>query len=864
MGAKFVPHSTHSISKNLGKDILYFKDSTNAIKWGGAFVEVSTDNGLSWKTVETITSKIVSLLLDPSNPNRAVLFGKRTHYFTSDKGVTWTPFTPQFHVPTGMGARSNTVEFKGEYALISTKYCDLVEDILDCTTVFFYSRDSFKTDPLHLGTDAQSCVFTHFDPEPTLVCLRDRYSYRQVVSSQLVTSSDFFQNEKVFESPLFDSGRIVDIKMELSFLVAVVQKDRYNDKSLISIIVSKDGQTFNKANLKFNKAFGSVRVLASDHQSLILSVLRANSRESEQHGTVYASDSSGLHFRQILDNGDLDKPSKLQYVNGVWFAKISEAGTTIEDPHEDEVPIFGRQSKSSTKISNDNGLTWHKLRLLDDESCKIEDGCSLHLLSHSDNDDTFISVTDPTPGILIGFGVTGENINYNHNPDTYISRGGGLSWTFLFMGAGVHAFGDQGNIIVYVPFMRGSSKPVDTIKFSLDQGKTWSDYQLPVSFYPLGVISPNSGPDATLILSGIANSKESLQGVSYTLEFSGAFDGAKCTDNDMEKVFIRISPEDDRPTCVYGTSQAFVRRKQDSKFLVKPEAGQEIKVMDENFQCTEIDFECSEHFKPSKDGKCVPDENKVSQVCRNERKDVIKLPDMQLSPGNSCDNGLNFIMETEFKCSDFEEIKTEVQIESSFSKLEGKLSRYSYISSKGEYAYNLIARSDEGSIFLSNDGGSNLVRVPIPETALDFYVGQSNGRIVVITDGNFFYLSANGANSFLKLKVPGPLSTTGQTILFHPTNDARFIWISGDCEGSSGCTAYHTNDFGQKFEKLINHAVHCEYVSLVFEQSDEELIYCTVMKDGEFWFLQLNSLRKNLNICLTRCWITLSSKNMSW
>lgn len=833
--AEFVPKVTYKTHKGVGRDILYFEDSANVVSLNEDTLEMSYDDGETWETVETKGESPEQLVFDPKDTNRAIVFGsKKTHFSTNDKGRTWTAITPSpVYSAPNKDPVSNTVDSKGQFVLFTTEYCnfDLIER--DCETVFYLSRDSLKTNPQRLKVNAKRCLFTDFGSEPTLVCSRDTYNaFGHVVSSKLVTSSDFFKTEQVIDYPDFESGRIIEVRMQLPFLVVVVQKDRFNDKSLISIVVSKDGKSFGTADLGFNMAYGAIRFLPADEQSLFISVMRANSRHSIPSGTIYGSDSTGLRFRALLENVDLGYSSKLEYVNGVWLARITDAENSIHDPQDNSMPFFPTL-KTSSRISIDNGLTWEKLRVSNDKSCKIEDGCSLHLFAYDVIEDKGKYVTGPTPGIIVGFGATGESVQYMNKANTYLSRDGGVSWNFLFLGPGIHSFGDQGNVILYMPFSGRSNKPGDTIRFSLDQGKSWSDFKLPVACYPMELITANDGSKAKFVLSGITDGKDTFQEVLIALDFSDAFGGAKCGKDDMEQIYVRVSPEDGNPTCVYGTKQSFSRRKQDAKCFVEAAFDQDIKALEEKCKCTELDYECSPYFVLSEKGACVPDTDKISKLCKSQSKDVVKLVDKQLVPGNKCEASSNLVVESEFKCTEYQDIDNEFKVKSGVSNLGGSLAQYSYVSPGGEFADNLIIKTTDGLVHASNDGGSTFVRVPFPEKVLGFYVGPANGRVIMITEGEIFYASENGANSFVKLKPPGPPASNTRTISFHPTDHSRFIWISGDCgqNSNSGCTAYHTEDFGHTFEKLVDSALSCNYVSPTFNLAVDQLIYCTIV-DG--------------------------------
>lgn len=832
--ADFSPEVTHRIVKGIGWDILYFEDSLNVIHVGEKMVEMSYDDGVTWTEIETIgKSSDILVKFDPINVNRAFVFSRigDTHFVTDDKGKTWRSFKvqPKKSLKDRELGMHHVFNFKDDLVLIKLEYCKQYPEADDCDVSYFYSSNSLKSDPQLLPIDAKVCVVNTLLDEPTILCVKDtRNSFGHVVKSELVSSKDLFKTSESIKHPGFDSGRIIDVRLELSFLVVVTQKDRFNELSLISISVSKDGKTFDTADLAFQMAYGAIRFLPSDPQSLFLTVAASTSKDTRPQGTLYSSDSSGLHFKKLLDNVDLGYSARVEYVHGVWLAKTFEEDPIVE-PNDD---YFGSPiAKTSSHISIDNGLTWNKLEILNDDSCKLKDGCSLNLLRFDAIEDKNKFVTGPTPNILMGFGITGNTDNF-FKAKTYISRDGGLTWTNVFLGPGIHAFGDQGNVIMYVPFSGRNHGPATEVRYSLNQGRSWGTYKLKEPCFPQELITTTDGTNTKFILSGIVEHQQ-MSEVLYAFDFSKAFDGNKCKDSDMEKVYARVSPKDGQPNCIYGFKESFMRRKADARCFID-RTFEDVKVDVEQCPCTQQDYECSPYFKLSEKGVCVPDPKKIAEKCKSESKDTLKLPDMQIVAENKCEqkSDSSFVTETEFKCKDFTGENVPLLITIGQSEFDGFLSQYSYVATGPDLSDNLIVKTDTGLIYASNNGGTSFVRVPFKEKIRGFYVGPSLGRVIMITDGDVFYASNNGANTFYKYKVPTSASNGDVTISFHPTDESRFIWLSGNCAvGSSTCVAYHTEDFGRSFEKLIDNAMACDYVSPVLDITSTELIYCTVV-DG--------------------------------
>jgi len=77
--------------------------------------------------------------------------------------------------------------------------------------------------------------------------------------------------------------------------------------------------------------------------------------------------------------------------------------------------------------------------------------------------------SSPAPGFVMGVGSIGESLQPYTDSDTFLSTDAGVSWSMIRMDAHKYEFGDQGSIMVVVNDEEG----VDTVRYSLDLGKTW-------------------------------------------------------------------------------------------------------------------------------------------------------------------------------------------------------------------------------------------------------------------------------------------------------------------------------------------------------------------------------------------------------
>lgn len=835
-------------------DILYFDDSSNVIALSREGVSASFDDGVTWTDIDIMAKKDVrALKFDAFVKERAFAFTSGSeHFVTNDKGKTWSKFNsvnsggkPLVGV-SDVRVISNAADPK--LILFNFLVCgDWFENPMACKSHHYYTTDGLKSDLKLLTDNAEHCTFAMatkefvaIDNPSTVFCSRVKTnSFGHVLDSALLKTTDFFKSEETIDHPVLKSGRIIELRVDQSFLLAIVQSDRFNSKSEVSILVCKDAISFQESDLDFEVSSGAMIFLDSSPLSIFLSVGKGLRRGEITLAAIYSSDSTGLRFTKLIENVAIGSTAKVQNVDGVWITSILKDHTDGDDDKDSNPDDFfmSRRYKQASKISVDNGKTWNDLTVLDDSSCKIENGCSLHVLYVRSFDSEGNYVTGPTPNILVASGTTGDHLGHFRNLKTFVSRDGGLTWRLAINLGAVFSFGDQGNIIVAFPYSGRKGAAASKLLYSLDQGKQWTELKLEAPIFPVQLISTIDGTGTKFVLSGInpSSTMGDYEQMLYAFDFSNAFDGAKCDkDKDFEKVYARVAEGQSGSLCINGHTESFMRRKADSKCFVST-LFEDIKVIEDPCECTEKDFECSPYFKLSAKGECVPDDAKIAELCNREKKKSVKVANKQLVAGNLCNSDKSsFITSEEFKCTDYSGHDVEKNyIVSVLNEIEGTLSQYAYVETKHELADNIILSTKEGIVFASNDGGQSFVRVPISEKVFGFLIGPVHGAVALIAAGEKFYYSEDGGNTFTTRKAPGPPATRVRPVSFHYEDPAKFIWFSGDCglRGATNCVAYYTEDAGATFLKLIDNAVACNYVSSVFSLAGQELIYCTV-EDG--------------------------------
>ncbi|RCK63475.1 Vacuolar protein sorting/targeting protein 10 [Candida viswanathii] len=856
-------------SRSPAREIKYFDDSPTLLILRDQKIVISQDDGKTYNDVDAIKEPAVFFEMDPYNNKRAfVMTASKKQYYTEDQGKSWNLF--EIDVFANEMASIPKVTFNaenGNYLLISNYECpDGMGLSRRCKHKYFYSKDGFHSKPTQLPIDAHVCMFSRSTESSqignaeTIYCSTNNLnSYGHVVESHLYKSDDFFKSKQEINPLGSATGEIIDIKVEEDFMVAVLRTDKFNENSKISAFISRNGDDFNRADLNIDVKYGVMSFLASSVSSLFLTIMDYNTRRF-QTASFYASDSSGLHYTKLLDQVAGGHVQKVQNIDGAWIANVGVDAQKDYDQDKSLLDnLFGGTFAKDivTKVSFNDGRDWAMAKL-NDNSCKLEDGCSLHLWEYGELDGAGKFVTGPTPGILLGVGNKGKHlINDFTKMKTYVSRDAGATWEKALDFPAVFSFGDQGNVILAVPY-NGKKKydPAKHLFFSLDQGKSWDKVKLEVPIYPLAILTTVDGTSRKFIISGV-DGEYSISEYIYSVDFSNAFDGKTCNDDDFEEFNAR-QIDDNEPICVYGHREKFKRRKQDAKCFVN-KLFEDVKVIDDPCQCAEPDFECNTGFKLSEKGghTCVPDPKQLSKMCQS--KNELKLKDKVLAQGNKCDMGnkkeSDFISEVTINCADYvgdggskkpgdNNGGDPHQIETHVNEFEGKLSQYQYIAESEERSAqdNVVVKTLDDRLWISNNGGESFVEVPVSDKILGFYTGPVAGTIILITDSDVIYVSDDGGATFTKQKAPTRLSTqVYKAFAFHYKNANEFIWFGEECENNK-CTvnAYYTDDAGASFHVLMKNVKTCEFVGAIFENPND-IIYCSSPDDRRLGLFSLES-----------------------
>ncbi|CAD6619657.1 BJ4_G0054700.mRNA.1.CDS.1 [Saccharomyces cerevisiae] len=891
---EFIPKVTETLPKD-SFDLVSFDGSDTLIRLDNGTVLISFDAGENWKTVKEIEERIFRLIVDPLHGQDrafALIGASPKFYVTDDGGKSWRALTVPISEKSSLCSECSitTHPIKKECLIadcpsyaVHSKFPDTTNEIflIHDGESFFRIEPSLKKkknddittsrcdfikssrDPDFDGNDASIlCLFSirEYDEE---YCLTDTYT-------QLALSSDGGKTFKELDE--FEDKAINQYKILKSHVVVLTQDDRYNEMSSMDIWVSNDASTFQKAHLPSQLRHVNVNEIHEDSIGRIIlpisTVFTHEKNDQPAPSEILISDSQGLKFSPVkwTPNHQFGyiRLASPDFLKGTIFGSFRPS---IDYSHR-KGKYGGKITRDETKISVDNGLTWSNLKIVDRENadsfdCDITrpERCSLqsgfHDLRDSFGRDTTgswrcwlplpyqhdLTVSYPSVGIILTTGFVGNGSVSNWEAQkTFISRDGGLTWRLAHNTSGLYATGDLGNIIAYIPHNSNEDADVHSVfYYSLDQGRTWSKYQL---IDDLGIIDArkliNITPDGSgskFILSGMLITSASLEGsittilrnIVYEIDFSAAFDHKTCEEEDFEDWNLADGK------CVNGAKYKYRRRKQDAQCLVK-KAFKDLS-LDETpcNSCTRSDYECSFEFVRDAKGDCIPDYNLIalSDICDKSKGKSVLVKPLQLIKGDKCKTPMK-IEPVDIPCDEIpKEGSSDREIVTTENKFDFEIKFYQYFDTVADES--LVMLNSIGDAYISHDGGQTIKRFDtdgekIVEIVFNPYFNSS--AYLFGSKGNIF-LTHDRGYSFMIAKLP-EARQLGMPLDFSAKAQDTFIYYGGkNCESilSPEChaVAYLTKDGGETFTEMLDNAIHCEFAGTLFKYpSNDDMVMCQV------------------------------------
>lgn len=821
-------------------NILQFEDSSKLMLFNDDGLFISTDSGREWSTVDLKNDngdnlKVISIQEFDYDRNIAMAFTDSSkQFYTINQGQSWKSFEiPNNGKVISAKAQLNYVKQGSiliEFTIIGKE--GTPETLIGYTTDRFES--GFKLIEVE---NIQSCQFTKINPDfllgddDTIVCLiLEINSFGFLESSKVVTTTDFFANVKVSVNDELNNLLVTSINVEGPYMILTASADRYASSTRSKLFISKDGISFSEAKFADQTRDWSYQILYANNFVLYVAAY-GKSNEVIPAADVYRSNSDGEYFEKIIDNIfanmlGISMISKIQTLDGVWV--VGHNSNTFSD----------RGVNAESMITYDDGKNWRLMKSNDDD-CNLEDDCSVHLawLSHRAGDGKV--VTGQTPGILVGIGNKGKYLTTDMKQlKTFVSRDGGISWVQVADGPSLFSFGDLGNIIVTVPvnieyfFNENTDINTDHFSFSLDQGQTWSEMKLNTNIIPMFFMNNEDNTDFSFVLNAIdAKTKDQL---IYTIDFTNAF-SEKCKDSDMEEWVSRHDPETNKNVCVYGHNEVFTRRKSNAKCFVH-QLYEDLVVIENPCECQTEDFQCSYGFN-LRGESCEPNVAKLSErFCKAGDKKIL-LISKHVPPGNLCRGGSRDKMHSYILNCDSKDIgDIQPKISSRVLELPEAIQFYQYFENDPKSDVikedSLIILSQNGRVFISFDGGSNVEQALLEGTFLSYQFNPyHHDQVYLIEKSGMIMYSMDRGHSFQKMT--SPYTVIGQQdikLSFSKYDSQKFILSANtDCNTGKGCVRRSVlmSDGGKNATELPDGVRSCVFGDTVFESSkDSNLIIC--------------------------------------
>lgn len=833
-------------------NVEYFKDSDVVLfqDFVANAIYRSENAGEKWDMVTDIPKgEGWDLWMHPVDSKRAfVITRDSTHYMTKDRGKTWQTFKTgmapsMFRMPlTFHASEPDKVIFNGMDC----------KNALWCTEETRYTTDGFSTDAKFLKADTAGCfwakqqdIFESGDKdinEKRIVCIvKGKYSPFKK-DYRLLISDSYFRDE--FE-PHLEAGRTVsgvsNIAMIKKYVVAAAQSAGTDEMALY---VSDDTITWHRAVFPQDHKLEeeAYTILESTNYSIQVDVM--NSRPSNPMGVMFSSNSNGTFFTRNVEH------TNRNFFGLVDFEKVSGIQgiflVNTVDNHEEIEKNFLADKHILSQITFDDGRTFHNIM--------TDDGQRLHLHSVTELDNSGKVFSSPAPGIVMGIGNTGDRLKGRDSGETntYVSDNAGRTWHKALDGPHKYEIGDEGSILLAVR----DAKMTDKMSYSLDHGKTWSELTLPHEVIAQELTTTEDSTSQKFILVGVSGTAKEPEHYIMSIDFS-SINKRKCGNDDMELWWARVD-ENNKPTCIMGHKQSYLRRKADADCFVKSEFV-DPQVKTDPCECTEADFECDYNFVKDSEGKCILKGPLVipQGACTAFGSDVDPVfkasSGYRLIPGNDCKRSSGHQKDDlkDWKCSEASAKPASGKIQHTQYVFDGEVGgwgRKIYLertdSSSGDDE-TIIMQTNDRKVHITKDHGKTWNRILENADIRSIYTNPYfNDVVYFLTNTKTVHYSTDRGNNIRQFQAKYEPNMGGLPVMkFHPKRKDWFIWTGQrDCDSNGRGLDCHTiaevtRDRGDNWKTIARYVRKCEFVyderpsigkDGRKDENREKLIYCEV------------------------------------
>uniref|UniRef100_A0A8C5XDM3 VPS10 domain-containing receptor SorCS2 n=1 Tax=Microcebus murinus TaxID=30608 RepID=A0A8C5XDM3_MICMU len=327
-----------------------------------------------------------------------------------------------------------------------------------------------------------------------------------------------------------------------------------------------------------------LQIISTDENQVFVAVQEWHQADTYN---LYQSDPRGVHYALALR----DVRSSRQAEESVVIDILEVRG--VKGVFLANQKIDG---KVMTLITYNKGRDWDYLRPPSMDmngkptNCKPPD-CHLHLhLRWADN--PYVSGTvhtkDTAPGLIMGAGNLGSQL-VEYKEEMYITSDCGHTWRQVFEEEHHILYLDHGGVIVAV---KDTSIPLKTLKFSLDEGLTWSTHNFTsTSVFVDGLLSEPG--DETLVMTVFGHISFRSDWELVKVDFRPSF-SRQCSEDDYSSWDL-TDLQGDR--CIMGQQRSFRKRKSTS-WCIKGRSFTSA-LTSRVCECRDSDFLCDYGFERS-------------------------------------------------------------------------------------------------------------------------------------------------------------------------------------------------------------------------------------------------------------------------
>uniref|UniRef100_A0A8C2XTN4 Sortilin n=1 Tax=Cyclopterus lumpus TaxID=8103 RepID=A0A8C2XTN4_CYCLU len=443
---------------------------------------------------------------------------------------------------------------------------------------------------------------------------------------ELKRTTDFGKNIKTVASKIYSFGQ------GGRFLFASVMTGK---GTLRMIHVSVDqGETWNMAQLPPVGHEQFYSILAANDEMVFMHV---DEPGDTGFGTIYVSDDRGTVYSKSLERhlytttgGDTDF-TNVTSLRGVFLTSVLAEDKSVH-----------------SVVSFDQGGEWVPLRKPANSKCdataKDPDKCSLHIHAAYSTairlNFPMLPLTEPNAvGLILAHGSVGDSISVM-KPDVYVSDDGGYTWIKALVGPHHYAILDSGGLLVAVE--HSTTQPINTIKFSTDEGQCWGVYNFTKDpIYFTGLASEPGARSMNVSVWGYRDSLLSQYWISTTIDFRELLT-RDCGDKDYVQWLAHSDDiSDPKDGCMLGYKEKFLRLRKDSVCWNGREY--QVNTQPTPCPCTLDDFLCDfGYYRQENSSECVeqPDlKGKVLEFCLHGKEEQLQTSGYRKIPGDKCEGG---------------------------------------------------------------------------------------------------------------------------------------------------------------------------------------------------------------------------------